>query len=478
MSAALRTRWSALPDGLRATLLYAGATGWTKGIGLLLLPLITGLLPAAEFGRLELLSSAAEIAAVLAGAGLVDTLYRFGSAPGAAGRLGAARVTGLAIIVTLIGLVGAVAAAPLGARLPLPALPIEVILLGISVAMEAAIGVPLAWLRMQNRAAGYAFVVILRGTVHTALLGLLLWQGFGIAGMLGAGAAASLLAAVVLLANQARDTGIRLQPAAWRPLLAYGVPLIGSGLASFALGTADRWFLASNVPAASLGHYALASKLALAMAFLMQPFELWWYPRRLGLWTAEDGPARSARMAGTGAAVTLLAAAVAGLAGPVLILLATPAAYHPAAVLVPFVVASLVLQSFGSLFNVGCYLGRTGRIPFLVNSLAGVVAIILYAVLIPRFGVAGAIGATVLAQGVRLVVFAILSQRRARAAYPHSRVALLALGTALAACIPQFLPPWPAASMAGPAFMAVALLAMRLGLLPTPAPLRRLGRNR
>src|SRR4051812_16924813 len=157
-----RARWAALPEGLRATILYAGATGWTKGIGLLLLPLITGLLPAAEFGRLELLSSAAEIAAVLAGAGLVDTLYRFASLPGAEGRLGAARVTGLAVIVTLIGLVGAFAAAPLGARLPLPALPIEVILLGISVALEAAIGVPLAWLRMQNRAAAYAFVVILR----------------------------------------------------------------------------------------------------------------------------------------------------------------------------------------------------------------------------------------------------------------------------------------------------------------------------
>jgi len=464
----LRARWAALPDGLRATILYAGATGWTKGIGLLLLPLITAMLPAAEFGRLELLASAAEIAAVLAGAGLVDTLYRFASLPGAEGKLGAARVTGLAIIVTLIGLAGAFAAAPLGALLPLPALPIEVILLGISVALEAAIGVPLAWLRMQNRAAAYAFIVILRGTLHTVLLGLLLWQGFGIAGMLGAGAAASLLAAVVLLAGQARDTGIRMQPAAWRPLLAYGVPLIGSGLASFALGTADRWFLASNVAAAALGHYALASKLALAMAFLMQPFELWWYPRRLGVWAAEDGPARSAKLAGTGAAVTLLAAAVATLAGPVLILLATPVAYHPAAAMVPFVVISLVLQSFGSLFNIGCYLGRTGRIPFLVNSLAGAVAIAGYALLIPRFGVPGAIAATVLAQAVRLVVFAILSQRRARAEYPHGAVALLALATAAAAAIPQFLAPWPAAAAALPAFLALGLVAIRLGLLPVP----------
>ncbi|WP_431268820.1 lipopolysaccharide biosynthesis protein [Dankookia sp. P2] len=403
----------------------------------------------------------------------MDTLYRFASQPGAEGRLGAARVTGLAIVVTLIGLVGAVAAAPLGAWLPLPALPGEVILLGISVALEAAIGVPLAWLRMQNRAAAYAFVVILRGTLHTLLLGLLLWQGFGIAGMLGAGAAASLMAAMVLLAGQARDTGIRMQPAAWRPLLAYGVPLIGSGLASFALGTADRWFLAGSVPAEALGHYALASKLALAMAFLMQPFELWWYPRRLGVWAAADGALHSARLAGTGAAVTLLAAGVATLAGPVLIRLATPAAYHPAAAMVPFVVVSLVLQSFGSLFNIGAYIGphRAAALPGELARRGGGDRRLRAAD--PRFGVPGAIAATVLAQGVRLVVFAILSQRRARADYPHGATALLALATAAAAAIPQALAPLPAAAAAPAAFLALGLLAIRLGLLPAPRLPRR-----
>jgi len=104
------------------------------------------------------------------------------------------------------------------------------------------------------------------------------------------------------------------------------------------------------------------------------------------------------------------------------------------------------------------------------------VAIIGYALLIPRFGVPGAIAATVLAQGVRLVVFAILSQRRARAEYPHGAVALLALATAAAAAIPQFLAPWPAAAVALPAFLALGLVAIRLGLLPVP-PIGQLARK-
>ncbi|TDH62163.1 hypothetical protein E2C06_13400 [Dankookia rubra] len=212
----------------------------------------------------------------------------------------------------------------------------------------------------------------------------------------------------------------------------------------------------------------------MAMAFLMQPFELWWYPRRQQVWLGEDGAAATARLAGAGAAVTLLAAALAALAGPVLIRVATPAAYHPAAILVPFVIVSLVLQSFGSLFNIGCYIGRTGRLPFLVNALAGGVALTGYALLIPRLGLAGAIAATIAAQVVRLVAFARLSQRQAPVAYRHGAVAALAAAVAAAAALPQVLPPWTAAALALPVLAALAALAIRLGLLAVP----RFGRTR
>ena len=60
-------RLTQLPAPLRAAALYALALAWTKGLSLLLLPLVTAHLEPADFARLELLSSAAEIAALLAG---------------------------------------------------------------------------------------------------------------------------------------------------------------------------------------------------------------------------------------------------------------------------------------------------------------------------------------------------------------------------------------------------------------------------
>ena len=44
-----------------APLIYAGAMAWTKGLAMLSVPLLTRQLAPAEFGRLELLSSAAAI---------------------------------------------------------------------------------------------------------------------------------------------------------------------------------------------------------------------------------------------------------------------------------------------------------------------------------------------------------------------------------------------------------------------------------
>lgn len=439
---------------LRAALIYALALAWTKGLAFLLLPLVTRALEPAEFARLELLSSAAEIGALLAGAGLVDTLYRFGAPM-------AGRVLGLAVLIGALGLAGAALLAPFGAALPLPAPPVEVMLLGAAVALEAAIGVPLAWMRMQGRALSWATVTAVRGTAQAGLAAGLLLTGHGVAGVLAAGAVAAGVTALLLVRGMARETGFSLDPGAWRRLLAYGLPLTGGGLASFCLGTADRWFLAGGVSPEALAHYALAAKVALVAALLTQPFELWWYPRRIAVLQGEGGAAHSARMVGFGAALVLLAAGAVALGGPLLIEVMTPAAYHGATLWLPWLCAALALQSLGSLVNVGCYMGRTGAEPMAVNGAAAVVAVALYLALIPGFGVAGAVAATLVAQSLRLGLFLWLSQRRVRLPYPLGRMALLGAGLALAAALPGV--------MAVALLLAAVPAAMAMGLWPRRA---------
>lgn len=455
-----------LPPPLRAAALFALAIAWGKGLSLLLLPVMTAHLSPAEFGRLELLASAAEIAALLVGAGLVDTLYRFGAAGGDAAARAAAEVTGLALATGALALaVTACATALIGEA----GLAREAMLLGIAVAMGPLIGVGLAWMRLQSDPLRYAGFEIARTTLQSCLVAVLLLAGFGLPGVLMAGAVVACLAAAALLWRQVRQTGVRIAPASWRRLLAYGLPLIGSGLAGFALGTADRWVLAQSVPQDVLGQYGLAVKLALVAAFVTQPFELWWYPQRQRVLAGPDGAARSARIVGAGAAFAVLAAAAAALAGPVVITLATPAAYHGAAALVPFLAAIVALQALGSLVNMGCYTGRTGGLPLLANGIAAAVAVVLYLLLIPRFGVTGTIAATLAAQGVRFALFLFLSQRRVPLPYPLGRIALLAVAAALAVAATGTLPQGAGAmATGGGALLALAGLALALRLVPLP----------
>lgn len=446
---------------LPAPVIYAGAMAWTKGLAMLSVPLLTRSLAPAEFGRLDLLSSAAEIGGLLAGAGLVDTLYRFAS--GTDGRREAARVAGLAIIIAILGTLLVFLAAPfVAAAMPLATSPAEIRLLGAAVVLEGVIGVPLAWLRMHGRAGAFALLTSARATMQVALMAALVLGGFAVSGVLAAGAVAGLLLGGLLCAGQARETGIEFDRAASLRLLAYGLPLVGGGLAAFVLGTADRWFLAGRVSGEALGSYGLAVKIAMIVPLLAQPFELWWYPRRLAVIAGPDGRARSSRVVMAGMSMLMLAAAAVALAGSSLVHLLAPAAYAPAVHMVPFLAAALALQLAASMANVGCYARRTGSQALAVNLAAAAVAIACYAAFIPGWGVDGAIAATVIAQAARFSLFATLSQRGAPLDWPFARLALM-LAICLAAVI--------VGGLAGWTILTFALaLAVGVRLLPLRAP--------
>jgi O-antigen/teichoic acid export membrane protein len=466
-SGLLRNLFARLPPSLRATALYGLGIAWSRGVGLLMVPVMTGHLSPGEFGRLELLASAAEICGLMLGAGLVDTLFRFAAAPGAAGRRAAAEIVGLSLALGLLGfIIVALFGSRLAAAMPLMTPSIDLWLLGVQIVMDALIGVALGWLRMQGLAGHHALAAGLRATVQALLVAVMLHLGQGVTGVVGGSAVAATVTALVLLRRQAGDTGLALDPRVWGRLLIYSTPLVGSGLASFVLGSADRWLLADSVPPQALGHYALAVRFALITGMLMQPFDLWWYARRMAVLAQPDGAERTARVIRLGVAGIAVAAAGTAAFAPPLIAALSPASYAPAMEMLPWLVLALAVQMLSSLVNVGCYVGKTTGLPLAVNTAAAAVALALYVALIPRLGVDGAIIATVAAQLMRLAIFTILSQRRVRIALPYRLILLLtALATATGTA-PQLLTGWTAILLSVTGLTATsvtAALAVRVG---------------
>lgn len=467
-------RIAAVPPVLRATLAYAVAMAWTKALAMLTLPLLTATLSPTEFGRLELLSSAAEIGGQIAGAGLVDTMFRFAAAPGSAGRTAAARVAGLSLLIGAVGIVAAAAlSGTLASWMPLDTPRRDILLLGIAVALNSTIGVPLGWLRMNRRAGAWAGVTMLRATLQAGLLVALVASGYAISGVLWAGCITCVVASSSLTLLQRRETGIAFSPRASLGLLAYGLPLVGGGLAMFVLGTADRWLLAGQVSAAELGQDALAAKVSLIVALFAQPFELWWSPQRLAFAVTQEGLARSGKVVAAGATYLFCMGAATALAAPWLIQLLAPPSYAPAAGMAPFLVLALVCQLICSMANVGCFLGKTGAQPLAINFAAAAIALVLYILLIPTLGVTGAIVATVVAQAARLLISGVLSQRVAPLAWPFGRLASVAAAACVTGSIPLFLGTGTQSALVGLAALAttfglaVVLIVDRAGLVRT-----------
>ena len=448
---------------------YAIGLALSKSTGLLLLPLVTHSLSPEDYGRLEFLQSFIIAGVMISGTWLVETLFRFASAPEEEGRRAAAEVTGLSLTIAAAVLAIFLAGAPLmSAVLPVRASTVEIMLAGGVIAAEAMNVVPLGLLRMRSQARRWAVLMTARMVAHLALTAILLWAGFGVAGVLAAGVAASLAAGGVQLASLARQGGLRFTPGAWRPFVAYGAPLTVNGLAMFALNSADLWFLAGRVPTAQLGLYALAAKIAVITQIATQPFDLWWHPRRQMVVQEPNGIAKTARLAGFGAALALVCAAGVAVAGPVLVRALTPPSYHMAAMLLPWMAGALAIQHLGGMVNVGCYLGRRGTEAGAVNLTAAIVVVVLYLALIPLFGMAGAIAATILAQLFRMVLFGVLSLRRLKAPYPFRAIAVLAPACAATAALPQAIasPVW--GTVAGVVALAgCLLLAAMLRLTPS-----------
>ncbi len=462
-----------LPAALRSFAAYGIAIVIMKGASLFTIPLVTANLDPAAYGELDIAVSIIEFTALICTFGLSEILFRFGSAATDTGRKDLAALSGTMLVAAALASVAIqIAAGPVhdafGLAVAEPVFRLSIAAAGLTAFVE----LPLAHLRMRDKAGAFLGFVVARTVGQIALMWILLKAGYGVEGVLGGSAVMHFVIAAVLTRLLLSQTGIGFSASMARNMFAYGLPLVASGLCMFALGTADRWFLNEAVSRETLAHYAIAGKFALATSLILQPFGMWWYPRRLTVLANRDGIAANRTAWRTGLAILAAGGVMLHLALPVLIELVLPAAYLPALVYLPWLIAIVALNELVSLSNAGAYLGRNTLSVLGVNAAAAVLVLTLYALLIPHHGLWGAIGATLVAQFFRLSAFATLSRKNA----PVPVISLGAVAIVAAALIPALVIPaganlalTAAAIAAVPLLAALALLAgegWRIGFAP------------
>jgi O-antigen/teichoic acid export membrane protein len=418
----------------RSILLYTLSVAFGRGLSIFALPFVARFMPPSEYARLDVAASIIEISGIIASFALADLMFRFAASAKsqneqrriAGGVLGIGLVcAGITLLLTQIFLPILAANLTLGVSEP-------VLRAGLAIACcTGLIELPLAWLRMRDKPGLYLAFIAGRSIAQMAIMLTILYYGYGPEGVILGNAALDAVLTLYLVIRQIRGFGVYLSREMLHHALHYSLPIVGGSLAMFGLGTCDRFFLSNAVNPQTLAHYTLAGKLAFATPLLMQPFALWWNPKRIALLGEPDGLKKSAQHVGYGLVLLVVACIVVIITGSLFLHLAMPISYHGAIAFLPFLVVLIAMNELCTLLNVGSFAkSHSGEI-LLVNGVGGMTAVIGYILFVPNFGIYGAILATFIGHGTRIVLFLVLGKKTAPIHYPLIKFVILLLNAGL-----------------------------------------------
>ncbi|MCO4757066.1 MAG: lipopolysaccharide biosynthesis protein [Oceanospirillaceae bacterium] len=464
------TRLTNLPRALQHSLVYAAALALSKGFALIMVPIATHYLTPADYGRLDVLQTLADLLSIVIGMGLAETLFRFAGSEedSVERRRASANIFGMALSLGALALIiGQLAAPQISQLLPGGIAIVETRLILASLALVGTILVPLAWLRMQGNPWLYLLGTAGRVALQVAIAVPLLMMGFGVVGVLTGTLLSALCLSGWLIWKQLQDTGIRFEFTRFRMYSAYGGPLIFVGMAGFILGSFDRWILADAVGTAEMAQYALAAKFGLITAVFIQPFDLWWHARRFSCLQEANGPQRCAQFAAIGVVIAMFSCLIIAAAGPTLVRVLTPEAYHQSIQYIPWLAALAALHNATSTLGFGAMSESNTVRPALIDGVAAAVALAAYLTLIPEYHAWGAIAATTLALSLRFIMMYRISQRTLSLPYPIRRLTLMLLLCLVALIvIPSSPLSWLNGVISLGALLSFAITSVMLGLIP------------
>lgn len=431
--------------------IYALGVILTRGISVLMLPVYTRYLSPADYGVLELISMTLNLISIIAGAKIAMGIFRYyhkAESDAERDAVVSTALIGLAVSYGLVGLAAAAAAVPLsqlvfGSSDLAPLIRIA----AASLAFDSLTIVPLAYLRVRERP-----LLFLAASIGRLLIGLgmnmifLVWLGMGVRGVLLSTLIANITVGGILAIYVIRHTGLGLSRAATRNLLRFGIPLVGTQLAAFVCMFGDRYFLQATVSTSAVGLYALAFNFGFLLAMIgYAPFEMVWEPMRFAVAKRPDRDQVYSRVFRYVAALMLsLAAAFALFATDVLRVMTGPA-FHSAAALVPPILLIFILQAWTNLHDIGIQVRERTEYITLANWIAAGLALVGYAILVPRYAGFGAAFSTAIAFAVRFAIVYRISQRLLPIRYEWAPVVRLCVWAVVIVVTGLLLPVMPIA---------------------------------
>ncbi|MCF8780029.1 oligosaccharide flippase family protein [Vibrio sp. IRLE0018] len=435
------------PSALRAKSvqnisLFGVALLLQKGAALIMLPIMAHHLTAEQMGSLELLASIGTFSALLISFSLHEVLYRFAAqyTTSDGKKQIVNQIYSFALLIASMSLMLCILAV-MYLPLPLRALDgavtrVSLLLLFICVCLECLIAIGTAWLRMQEDKAKTLVKVSVSALVLQLSAVMIVLRFFPAVEAIIACSLISALYQCLALHVIHRYQWMTLSWLQLKSWLHYAAPLMFSGVLAFSLNGAERWFIGGYTSLTQLGIYAIAAKFALAMCILVQPFGMWWMPKRFE-YLQSQRYREAAQISQIGLVYIAFLGVIVFALGKVFVLHALPESFSPAIHFLALLIPAAMFKECYELLNLGVLFRQQTALLFKINLLSAVIALSLFALLSP-IGVMGICLALALTQAARLSFVSYFSQQALPLVWQHRRLVAV-YATALLGIAGQYL---------------------------------------
>lgn len=436
--------------GLRSlggeSLVYGVGAALSRGVQVLLLPVLTRALSPDAYGVGELVITYLQTVVLVLVFGMDGALARFFYEP--EGREARIRMASSSLafrmaLGTGVAALAALAAAPLAAALMGGEAYRKYLLAGAATlpfTLLVLFGSDVLRVTLQPA----KFVVLnVANTLLVAGLSILFVVRLdaGVIGMLYGRLLADLLSALLALVLIRHAIAFRFDRAALAKMLRYGGPAVPAAIAFAAITAMDRYVLQRVRTLEEVGIYAVAVKFFALVLLVVAPFQMAYGPWAYSRAAAPEAPRLFARALGLYVGIASLVALAASLFAPEVLAVLVPAAYRGAAAAAPWLAFAAV--AFGAYTVASVGIGLALRTDLLVVCAGGAALAALAAnlTLVPGFGIHGAGAATAAGYVVAAALTYAIAQRVRPLPYRGARLAaIFALGLGLGVAVPALAP--------------------------------------
>lgn len=287
----------------------------------------------------------------------------------------------------------------------------QIMMVSITVWMMVVLQPLQIWLRIQQRARSYCVLV---ATQTVLQIGISFWglsQGWGMDAILIASLVSHSISVILGAAMTHQHWRAKIDTSIMKRTVQYQVCLISASLALFVMHGLDRLLLGNWLGHEALARYGVMIKMVEVVAVVFGVMETWWLPKRYQVLAQPEGARKVVQVHQAMLLVLLCLLLGASVFSPSVLRYLLPPEYHLALQWLPLMLTALGFKLATSIFDIGCYLPNRPVWLGRINLICAFSALVLYYLLIPKWGVWGLIVASNLVYFSRFMAFAYISQR-------------------------------------------------------------------